>query len=90
MTSALITGATAGIGLEFARQLAQRGHDLVLVARDEPRLAAVADELRAAYAVEVEALMADLVVPEQRARVEARLADRGRRSISWSTTRGSG
>jgi short-subunit dehydrogenase len=78
MTSALITGATAGIGLEFARQLAQRGHDLVLVARDEPRLAAVADELRAAYAVEVEALMADLVVPEQRARVEARLADRGR------------
>jgi short-subunit dehydrogenase len=41
-------------------------------------LAAVADELRAAYAVEVEALMADLVVPEQRARVEARLADRGR------------
>ena len=78
MTSALITGATAGIGLEFARQLAQRGHDLVLVARDEPRLAAVADELRAAYAVEVETLVADLVVPAQCARVEARLADRGR------------
>ena len=78
MTSALITGATAGIGLEFAHQLARRGHDLVLVARDEARLAAVADELRAAYAVEVETLPADLVVPEQCARVEARLADRGR------------
>jgi len=78
MTSALITGATAGIGLEFSRQLAQRGHDLVLVARDEARLHAVAQELRAAYAVEVETLVADLVVPEQCARVEARLADRGR------------
>ncbi|MCW2835564.1 MAG: short-chain dehydrogenase/reductase [Nocardioides sp.] len=78
MTAALITGATAGIGLEFAHQLARRGHDLVLVARDEARLAAVADELRSAYAVEVETLPADLVVPEQCARVEARLADRGR------------
>jgi short-subunit dehydrogenase len=78
MTAALITGATAGIGLEFAHQLARRGHDLVLVARDEARLAAVADELWSAYAVEVETLPADLVVPEQCARVEARLADRGR------------
>ena len=78
MSTALVTGATAGIGLEFAHQLARRGHDLVLVARDEARLAAVADELRAAYAVEVETLPADLVVPEQCARVEARLADRGR------------
>ncbi len=75
MTSALITGATAGIGLEFAHQLARRGHDLVLVARDEPRLAGVASELQAAYAVDVETLRADLVVPEQCALVEARLAD---------------
>lgn len=78
MTSALVTGATAGIGLEFAHQLAQRGHSLVLVARDAARLAAVADELQAAYAVDVETLPADLVVPEQCALVEARLADRGR------------
>ncbi|PUA81999.1 SDR family NAD(P)-dependent oxidoreductase [Nocardioides currus] len=78
MTSALVTGATAGIGLEFARQLAQRGHGLVLVARDADRLASVADELRAAYAVEVEVLVADLVDREQCAAVEARLADRAR------------
>jgi len=78
MTSALVTGATAGIGLEFAHQLAQRGQSLVLVARDGARLAAVAEELRAAYAVGVETLAADLVVPEECALVEARLADRDR------------
>src|SRR5688500_5184518 len=78
MTSALVTGATAGIGLEFARQLAARGHGLVLVARDEARLAAVAKELRAAYDIEVEVLVADLVDKAQSATVEARLADRSR------------
>lgn len=78
MTSALVTGATAGIGLEFARQLAARGHGLVLVARDEARLTAVAKELRAAYDIEVEVLVADLVDKAQSATVEARLADRDR------------
>ena len=78
MTSALVTGATAGIGLEFARQLAARGHGLVLVARDEARLTSVAEELRSTYAVEVEVLVADLGDKAQCATVEARLADRDR------------
>jgi short-subunit dehydrogenase len=75
---ALVTGPTAGIGHEFARQLAARDLDLVLVARDEARLEAVAAELRAAYGVTVEVLAADLTDRAALAKVEARLADRER------------
>ncbi|MEO7448347.1 MAG: SDR family oxidoreductase [Humibacillus sp.] len=73
--TALVTGASAGIGREFARQLAGRDHDLVVVARDTARLEQVAAQLRAEHGVEVEVLTADLT---DRAAVQAvadRLAD---------------
>lgn len=78
MGTALVTGASAGLGREFAEQLAGRGHDLVLVARDAARLEDVAGELRGRYAVCVEVLSADLAERGQLQEVVDRLADRGR------------
>ena len=76
--TALVTGPTAGIGRSFAHQLAEQGYDLVLVARDEARLEAEAEELRTTYGVLVEVLPADLTDREQLAAVEARLGDPAR------------
>jgi short-subunit dehydrogenase len=74
----MVTGPTAGIGLSFARQLAARQYDLVLVARSEDRLRELAAELRAEYGVEAEVIAADLADRAALAAVEQRVADRDR------------
>lgn len=76
--AALVTGATAGIGHAFAVELARRGHDLVLVARDEERLTRVAAQLRQDSRVAVDVLAADLVTAAGRAKVSQVLRDEDR------------
>lgn len=76
-SAALITGASAGIGLEIARQLGARGHTLVLVARRKDRLQTLAAELTAAYGVRAEAISADLSKEASRRRLPGRLSELG-------------
>ena len=71
--TALITGASSGIGAVYADRLAKRGHDLVLVARDQKRLEALASTLRAENGVKVDVLPADLTDHAQLRAVEDRL-----------------
>ncbi len=72
---ALVTGASTGIGAVYADRLAARGHDLILVARDEARLSALATRLRAETGAAAEVLRADLTDAADLKRIETRLAD---------------
>lgn len=73
MTTALVTGASSGIGMVYSRRLAARSLDLVLVARATDRLNALADELRSSHGVTIEVITADLTNTIQLAAVEHRL-----------------
>lgn len=78
----LVTGASAGIGAAFARDLAIRGHDLVLTARRVDRLESLADELRTKHGTTVTVLPADLAVPDAVHRLCDTLAERGL-EVDW-------
>lgn len=73
----LITGASAGIGAEFARQFAASGHDLILVARREQALAALAQDLRDRHRVTVTVIAQDLSRPDAADELYSRTSDLG-------------
>ena len=74
---ALVTGASSGIGAAFARELTRRGCDLVLTARREDRLRALADELHAKHGIDAQVIVGDLSQPEAPRRIVEEIARRG-------------
>ncbi|WP_118182787.1 SDR family NAD(P)-dependent oxidoreductase [Paraburkholderia phosphatilytica] len=77
-STVLVTGASTGIGAVYAQRFAQRGHDLVLVARNRERMESLATRLRSEHGVAVDIIQADLANPADLATVEARLASDSR------------
>ncbi len=71
--TALVTGASSGIGAIHAQRLAERGFDLLLVARDKDRLESAASQLRDAHGVQVEVLKADLTQKDDVLKLEQRV-----------------
>lgn len=76
-SAALVTGASGGIGTAIARELAARGHGVVLVARREERLAALARELEDEHGVRAETIACDLADADSRARLPEQIAGLG-------------
>src|ERR687883_909022 len=73
----LVTGASSGIGVEIARQLAARGHGVTLTARRKDRLEELARELRERHGVRAETVACDLSSAAARGRMVKTVADRG-------------
>ncbi|WP_461188596.1 SDR family NAD(P)-dependent oxidoreductase [Arthrobacter sp. Z4-13] len=86
----IVTGASSGLGAEFARQLASRGSNLVLVARRADRLEALAHELTLAHKVKVTVLARDLGRPDAGRTLRAELEDRGIQATSLVNNAGFG
>lgn len=77
MATALITGASSGLGEEFARQLARENYDLVLTARREDRLKAVAAEALRIGSSKVEVIACDLGAPDAAVNLYQQVTERG-------------
>ncbi len=79
LSYALVTGASKGLGRFFARALAARQHNLVLVSRSKEKLETLANELRSSHSVEVESFEVDLAVPGAGPQLAKKLAERNLR-----------
>jgi len=78
--TAVITGASSGLGVDIARELASRGYGVTLVARREGKLREVADELATAHGIRAEVLACDLMDADARAELPGRVTERGLRA----------
>ena len=89
-STVVITGASSGIGADMARQLAERGYNLTIVARRRERLEELADELREAHDVHVDVETCDLGSPQQRGRLTKKLQEGEREVVGLCNNAGFG